>query len=131
MWPRLPLRRMSPVNRTKRGTSTVSQNRLSKISRQRTRTEVFARPDNGTPEDIEITTGPGGLGFSSRSRWPVPWAFALIVIATISHKGVLDSHLPWIVGAGLVLLLLWLGLFQLRIGRPDPTHPTNGSRPDR
>jgi hypothetical protein len=74
-------------------------------------------PDQDASRDIEITISPEGI--QSRSRWPVPWAFALIVTLAILQMGTMREHLPWIVGAGLILLSLWLGLFELRLGHKN------------
>ncbi len=95
----------------------VMKNRKDTPSRQNGGDGAPARPDSsGKPENIEIEIDTPVI--TSRSRWPVPWAFAVLLALPIVASGAMTPYLPWFVGAGIFVLAMWLGLFELHLGRP-------------
>jgi hypothetical protein len=78
-------------------------------------TASSVRPVPGMPNDVDVTIDDQGA--RSHSRWPIPWAIVLIVATTAVRTTSLHPYFPWILAGCFLFMLLWLGLFELRLGR--------------
>jgi hypothetical protein len=94
--------------------SSIMSDRRSPKPRPPGRGDESARPSG--PENVEVKIDePGGL--STKGRWPVPWAFALILAVLILAHATSAVHVPWFGWAGILVAALWLDLIDVRIGR--------------
>jgi hypothetical protein len=73
------------------------------------------RPVPRRPDDVDVTINDQGA--HSRSRWPIPWAIVLIVATTAVRTTSLHPYFPWMLAGCFFFMLLWLGLFELHLGR--------------
>src|SRR5437763_376133 len=73
-----------------------------------------ARSDH-SEKRTEVNLVPDGA--ENRLQLPAPWTVVVLVTGMILKRGVIDSHLPWIIAVAALILALELGLLELHLGR--------------
>ena len=73
--------------------------------------------DPTPPSTNDLARPSGPADYKVTIDWPVPLAFALILVILILAHATSAVHVPWFGWAGILVAALWLDLIDVRIGR--------------